>query len=143
MQLQERNTQASQATPPQAVMMQMANGHRLTQLIYIVAKLGIPDLLKDGPKSCAEIASATETNPKSVYRVMRTLASVGIFAGNQDCFKLTPLAACLQSNVPGSMRSMVIMTGEEQYKAWGNSLYSMKTGASAFEDLYGASMFQY
>lgn len=130
--------------PPQAVVMQMTSGYWLTQLIYAAAKLSIADLLKDGPKSCEEIASSTGTNAQSVYRVMRTLASVGIFAETeQGIFTSTPLAATLQSGVPGSMRAMAIMFGEEQYQAWGNILYTLKTGHSAFENLYGTPMFKY
>lgn len=130
--------------PPQAVMMQMSSGYWMTQLIYVAAKLGIADLLKDGPKSCEEIASSTGTNAKSVYRVMRTLASAGVFAETeQGYFNLTPLAASLQSGIPGSMRAMAIMFGEEQYQAWGDILYSLRTGESAFEHLYGVPMFRY
>lgn len=109
--------------PPQAVMMQMSSGYWMTQMIYVAAKLGIADLLKDGPKSYEEIATATETNAKSVYRVMRALASAGVFTEIEPGrFNLTPLAASLQSGIPGSMRAMAIMFGEEQYQAWGNIL---------------------
>lgn len=130
--------------PPEAVMMQMASGYWMTQLIYAAAKLGIADLLKSGPKSCEEIASATGTNPKSIYRVLRTLAGAGVFAETEHGhFTLTPLAASLQSGVPGSMRAMAVMFGEEQYQAWGNILYTLQTGESSFEHMYGVPMFKY
>jgi hypothetical protein len=131
--------------PPEAVMMQMASGYWMTQLIYVAAKLGIADLLKDGPKSCDEIAAATGTNARSIYRVLRTLAGTGVFAETeqQGYFTLTPLAAALRSGVPGSMRAMAVMFGEEQYKAWGEILFSLKTGKSSFEHMYGVPMFKY
>lgn len=130
--------------PPEAVMMQMASGYWMTQLIYAAAKLGIADLLKDGPKSCEEIASATGTNPKSIYRVLRTLAGAGVFAETEHGhFTLTPLASSLQSGIPGSMRAMAVMFGEEQYQAWGNILYTLQTGESSFEHMYGVPMFKY
>lgn len=130
--------------PPEAVMMQMASGYWITQLIYAAAKLGIADVLKDGPKSCEEIASATGTNANSVYRVLRTLAGAGVFAETEHGhFTLTPLAASLRSGVPGSMRAMAIMFGEEQYQAWGNILYTLQTGESSFEHMYGVPMFKY
>ncbi|MBV9388849.1 MAG: hypothetical protein JOZ78_20695 [Chroococcidiopsidaceae cyanobacterium CP_BM_ER_R8_30] len=148
---QEKNTTASEnmpphlrGLPPQAVMMQMASGYWITQLIYAAAKLGIADLLKDGPKSCEEIAAATGTKAKPVYRVLRTLAGAGVFAETEPgYFTLTPLAASLQSSVSGSMRAMAVFFGEEQYQAWGEILYSLRTGKSSFEHMYGVPMFKY
>ena len=150
--LQQEKNQASEnmpphlrGLPPQAVMMQMASGYWITQLIYAAAKLGIADLLKDGPKSCEEIAAATGTQAKAVYRVLRTLAGAGVFAETEEPghFTLTPLAASLRSGVPGSMRAMAVMFGEEQYQAWGEILYSLRTGESSFEHMYGVPMFKY
>lgn len=130
--------------PPQAVMMQMSSGYWMTQLIYAAAKLGIADLLKDGPKSFEEIATSTGSDAKSIYRIMRTLAGAGVFAETEHGhFTLTPLAASLQSGVPGSMRAMAIMFGEEQYQAWGDILYTLRTGNSSFEKMYGVPMFKY
>jgi hypothetical protein len=130
--------------PPQAVMMQMSTGYWLTQLIYAAAKLKVADVLRDGPKSYVDIARATGTDPKSIYRILRTLAGVGVFAETErGHFTLTPLAASLQSGVPGSMRAMAVMFGEEQYQAWGDILHALKTGTSSFEHLYGVPMFKY
>ena len=117
----------------------------VSRCVYIVAKLGIADLLKDGSQHCDALASETNTHSDSLYRVLRALAGVGIFAETQPrCFELTPLAACLQSNVPDSIRDMAILRGEDHYhKAWGNLMYSLQTGKSAFEQLYGMDLFQY
>ena len=151
MQLQEKNPALDnmpphlRGLPPEAVMMQMASGYWITQLIYVAAKLNIADLLKDGPKSCEEIAAATGTNAKSIYRVLRTLAGAGVFAETeqQGYFTLTPLAASLQSGGTSSMRAMAIMFGEEQYQAWGDILYTLETGESSFERKHGVPMFKY
>lgn len=143
MQLQQQKTE-SQGPPPQMAMLQMTSGYWISQSIYAAAKLGIPDLLKDGPKSCEELASSTGTNARSLYRLMRALAQVGIFAEKEEgYFTLTRLSACIQSDVPGSVRAMAITLGEEHYKAWGNILHSMRTGTSAFEHEYGMPVFQY
>lgn len=144
MELQQENTQPSTELPPQKAILQMATGYWVSQSIYIAAKLGIADLLKDGSKSCDTLAYSAGVNPRLLYRLMRALASVGVFAEKeQGCFTLTPFAACLQSDVPGSMRALVIMCGEEHYQAWGDILYSLGTGGSAFEHLYGMPLFQY
>lgn len=69
---------------------------------------------------------------------------MGIFAEKEEgYFALTKLSACLQSDVPGSVRAMAITLGEEHYKAWGDILYTLRTGSSAFEHVYGMPVFQY
>ncbi|GAB1540312.1 methyltransferase [Scytonema sp. NUACC21] len=117
----------------------------ISRMIYVVAKLGIADLLQDGSQHCDALAAATNTHSDSLYRVLRFLAGLGIFTETQPrCFELTPLADCLQSNVPGSIRNNAIIRGEEYYyKAWENLMYSVQTGECAFEHLYGMGLFEY
>ena len=69
---------------PSATMLRMISGFRVARAIYIAAKLGLADLLKDGPKGSGELAFATGTHAPSLYRVMRALASVGIFAEDEQ-----------------------------------------------------------
>lgn len=122
----------------------MTSGYWISQSIYAAAKLGIADLLKDGAKNCEELATSTGTKARSLYRVMRALAQVGVFAEKQEgSFSLTPLSACLQSDIPGSVRALAILFGEEQYKAWGDILHSVRTGESSFEHLFGMPVFEY
>lgn len=144
MEVQSGNAQPSTSLQPQKAILQMASGYWVSQALYVAAKIGIADLLKSGSKSCDELATATQVNAHALYRLMRGLASMGVFAeAEPGYFNLTPLAACLQSDVPGSMRAIVNMVGGEYYQAWGNFLYSIQTGQSAFEDLYGMPLFQY
>src|ERR1019366_7618432 len=118
----------------------LVNGYWHTQTIYVAAKLGIADLLKGGPRSAHELATATGTNPRALYRLLRALASIGIFAEDQGRFVLTPLAECL---LDPSTKAMVTMRGEFQYRAWGELLYSIQTGVSAFEKQHGKPIFDY
>ena len=81
----------------------MITGYWISQAIYAAAKFGIADHLKNGPRSVDDLAEATSTNTDALYRLLRALASVGIFAeGESRQFSLTPLAKPLQSDVPGS-----------------------------------------
>lgn len=129
---------------PQQTLLQMVSGYWVSQVIYVAAKLGIADFLQAEAKHCDELATLTGTDARALYRLMRALASLGIFAeGESGYFQLTPLAACLQSQAPNSARSLVIMRGEEPYRAWGDLLYSIQTNASAFERIYGMNLFQY
>lgn len=124
---------------------QMIIGYRISQALHVAAKLGIADLLKDGPKSSEELATAAGVNPAALYRVLRALASVGVFAEVEHSrFTLTPLAAPLQTGVPGSLRAVAITFGEEwTWRPWGELLYSVQTGSSAFEEVFGIPLFEY
>ncbi len=131
--------------PPQVKILQMMNAYRLSQLIYVAAKLGIADLLADGPKSSEELAQATRTHAQSLYRLLRALASFAIFAESETGrFELTPRAAMLQTGVPGSIRAYAIVTGEEwHWRMWGGILHSVKTGEPAFDQLFGMEFQDY
>ncbi len=130
--------------PPKVALLQMITGFWISQAIYVAAKLGIADLMKDGPKSSNAIAKSTETSPREIFRLLRFLSSAGIFAEADDGhFELTPLAECLQTGVPDSLRSLAIMYGEETYQAWGGVLHSIKTGETAFNHVHKSGVFQY
>jgi precorrin-6B methylase 2 len=136
---------ASPDTSPSATMLRMILGFRVARAIYIAAKLGLADLMKDGSKHTQELAEATGTHAPSLYRVMRSLASVGIFAEDeQGRFTLTPIAATLQSDVPGSLRAWaILLLGEEDYQAWGDLMHTVRTGETAFNHVFGMGIFQY
>jgi ubiquinone/menaquinone biosynthesis C-methylase UbiE len=123
---------------------QMITGYWISQAIYAAAKFGIADHLNDGPKTVAELAGATSTNPDALYRLLRALASVGIFAeGDSRQFSLTPLAEPLRNNVAGSKRALALMSGDEQFRAWAEIDYSIRTGKMAFDKVFGKPIFDY
>jgi ubiquinone/menaquinone biosynthesis C-methylase UbiE len=131
-------------TTPRQELNQLICGYWHSQCVYVAAKLGIADLLTDGPHSIEDLSGQTGTHPMSLYRLLRALASVGLFAEEADRrFALTPAAALLRSDVPGSQRAMAIMMGEEHFRAWGDLLYSVQTGKPAFEKLFGQPVFEY
>lgn len=122
----------------------MITGYWLSQAIYAAAQFGIADLLASGPCSVADLAQKTSTNPDALYRLLRALASVGIFAeGPSREFSLTPLAEPLQANVPGSKRALALMSGDEQFHAWTEIVYSIQTGKKAFDKVFGKPIFDY
>jgi hypothetical protein len=123
----------------------MLSSYRITQMIAVVAQLGIADVLHDGPKSVDELAQATSTHAPSLYRLLRALASLGIFAEDAQCrFGLTALAAPLQSAIPESMRAIATFAGAHwRWHAWGNLLHSVRTGETAFDHTYGMAWFDY
>src|SRR5215470_10869691 len=89
----EDSAQGALQPPPAAGLSQLLRGSLVTQLIHVAATLGVADLLRDGPKSSHELAEALTVDPEALYRVLRALASIGIFAETDTrWFVLTPLA---------------------------------------------------
>ncbi|MDR3620148.1 MAG: methyltransferase [Paludisphaera borealis] len=120
-------------------------GKWVSQAVSVAAKLGIADLLKDGPRHCDELARAAEVDATALYRLLRALASVGVFTEEVDRrFALTPTAELLRSDVRGSLRAVATMTGEEwTWRPWGELHRSVKTGERAFDGIFGMPPFAY
>jgi len=142
--MSENGPTGADAVPPPATLLQMMTGYWVSQALYVAAKLGVADLLAEGPRPVEALAVATQTDAPSLHRVMRALASVGVFTeAHPGTFALTPLAALLRTGTPDSMRALAIMYAEEQYRAWGDVLHSVRTGKTAFEKQFGTSYFAY
>ncbi len=123
---------------------QIFEGSWMTQAVSVAAELGIADLLANGPRTIEELAKQTQTNSDALYRILRALASAGIFAQDPDGrFSLTQPAHLLRSDVEGSQRSFAIMMGTEFHGAWGELLHSARTGEPGFPKRFGAPAFQY
>ncbi|MCZ6874346.1 MAG: methyltransferase [bacterium] len=144
MSTQSHPDQAAQRSPVETLT-DMIMAYRLSQLIYVAARLGIADFLKDGPKSSEELAALVDVHPHALYRVLRALASNDIFAETEGrYFALTPLAEPLQTEVPGSVHGLAMMHNQSpRWRAWGELLYSVNTGKSAFEHIHGMSNWEY
>jgi hypothetical protein len=135
----------SKKLPPPAAMFTLIMGRWVSRLIYVAAKLELADRLKHGPRTVEELATAAEVQAPPLYRVLRALASVGIFAETRDKrFKLTPLAVTLQKTVPGSMHAAALMMGEKYWEdAWAHLLRGVKTGEMPFLLAHGIPAFEY
>ena len=138
--------EASQAAPPAgdgAALRQLIMGFRTTQMIFVAAKLGIADRLTQGPQGAEALAQAVGAAPRPLYRLLRALASIGIFAETpQGAFKLTPTGRLLQSDVAGSLRTTALLYGDGLFwDAYGRMLHSVRTGEPAFEHAHGEPLF--
>ena len=139
-------TNQTTALPLPDTLMQMITGAWVSQAIYVAAKLGIADLLRDGAKSSEELATLTSVDATSLYRILRALSSIGIFSeGDNRLFELTPMAQYLRSDIPESLNAMAIMMGGEpwHWQPWGDILYSVKTGKPAFDHVFKMPIFPY
>jgi len=130
---------------PMEKIMQMGMGFMSTACLHGVTSLGIPDLLKNGPMPVAALAKSTSVNEDALYRVLRALASAGVFS---ECaprtFALAPPSELLVADAPGSMRPMILWLGHEcQYRTFAEMPHAIKTGETVLEKVYGLSCFDF
>ncbi|WP_022664939.1 methyltransferase [Desulfospira joergensenii] len=119
-----------------AQLMKFIVGRWISKPIYVAAELGIADILAEGPKDIEEMAQVSRSHAPSLYRMMRALASVGIFSETDGRrFELTPMAGYLKTD---AMRSIAILFNSDwSDKSWGYFMDSIKTGETAFEKAHG------
>ena len=129
---------------PRDAMLSMTNGFRVSQAIHVAATLGIADLLKDGTRTVEELAKTTGTDASALSRLLRALASVGVFTETKGGIGQTPLSETLQSDAPGSVRAWAMHIGQHYFwNSWGHLLNSIRSGNSAFGELYGMTAWEY
>lgn len=120
----------------------MLNGYVETQLLYVAAALGLADLLHDEPRGVDELARAMGADRDALRRVLRGPTNSGIVDEGEDGrFALTELGEPLRADAPGSLRALVLLTGAQEYRAWGELPYTTRTGQTAFERAYGELFF--
>nr|WP_231976659.1 acetylserotonin O-methyltransferase [Mycobacterium sp. E740] len=134
------------ATVPGSVaILEMATGAWTTQTMYAAAKLGVADQLANGPARAADVAERVGADPDALYRLMRALASKGLLDHRRDdTFSLTRAGQAMRSDVPDSMRDMVLFIGHKaRWEDWGELLHSVQTGEPAAVKLRGMPYFEY
>ena len=137
------------AVPPQAaaaqLLTQLATGHIVASALQVVLRLGVPDWLARGPRTTGELARAAGVREDGLYRVLRALASVGVFAETSPRrFALTDAGQLLVSGAPGSMRDMGLwITSPFHFKVYAELMHSVQTGQPASEKVTGMPVFEY
>ena len=142
------NTSAAAAPgqlPPDAQLLSIVSSAWTSAAVYVTAKLGIADLLKDGPKSVEFLSVATSSHEHSLYRVLRAVASAGVFTELEGRkFANTPMSETLISDHPNSVRDLTIWINEpEHWKVYGDLMHSVKTGEPAWDKTHGEPVFPY
>lgn len=122
----------------QTIMAQIAS-----RLYHLTAVLRLPDYLADGPKTADELARETGTSAPALYRIMRTLASLGVFTeGEGGCFALLPIGEALKSGTP-SHAGALLLGGDLVNRSLDHLLYSVQTGRTGFEKSAGQPLFDW
>ncbi|MSQ58568.1 MAG: methyltransferase [Betaproteobacteria bacterium] len=127
-------------------MLHLISGYWVGQAIYAAAELGIADLLGKKGRPVGELARLTQSHEPSLYRLMRALASVGIFTEvAPGSFAQTPMGALLRSDMPGDLAAFSRFQGDAwHWQAWGAIAESVRSGMSAMTLMHGTpNCFQY
>ena len=123
----------------------LVNGYQVSRAIQVVATLGIPDLLADGPRSSDELASTTRSHPDALYRVLRAVAAVGVLREEEGRrFALAELGHGLRSDAEESLHGWATFVGREyHWNAWAHLGDSVRTGENAFRLANGVGVWEY
>jgi hypothetical protein len=135
-------------------LLEMINGSWIAQAIAVTAELGLADLLRDGPLTSVDLASATGTDAPSLQRLLRALTTIGICEeserdesvshdSSERRFCLTEMGRLLDSHSPDSLRCWSMWWGKYLWPVWGNLRYSINTGHSARALLNGTAGFKH
>jgi hypothetical protein len=130
---------------PAEHLFQIGLGYMASMALNVAVELRIADHLANGARSTSELATLTHVNEDRLYRVLRALASVGVFtevAPHQ--FGLTPAAELLRSDVEGSQVAMMRWISDSfHYRIYAEMMHSVKTGEIAFDHIFGEPIFEY
>ena len=130
---------------PRLNLLGLINGYQITQAIHVASTLRVADHLGDGARSADELAGLTKSDPDSLYRLLRGLASVGVFHEEEGRkFALTPMGDCLRTDSATPLGAWAEVVGSPYYwQAWGHLLHSVQTGENAFKNLNGKDVWQF
>jgi hypothetical protein len=147
MSLQQQETAVSHDTANHqfAILIGLVGGVRLAKGVHVAIELGLPELINTTAISTKTLAELTDTHEKSLYRLLRALASIGIFKELEPThFVASDLSNYLRKYYPGTMRDMVLMMfADSDWEAWKHLDYSIRTGRSAFEYVHGVDSWTY
>lgn len=135
---------ASNSIPPVAQAFSLASGFALTQSVYALVQLGIPEFLNDQIRTTDDIAAHCGAHPETLFRFLRFLAKLGVVElDGHDC-RLSPVGQFFRKDVPGNLtRGLELMTYEPWQESWNNVLYSVRTGEPAFRHAVGQEPWVY
>jgi hypothetical protein len=133
-------------TPPPFRLIQIGSAFWHSRILYIGTKLGLADEIGDTEKSTSTLADILQLNEDHLYRLMRTLASIGVFSETSHrTFKNSKLSEYLRKDNPKNVRSMILMhNSPEMVKPWIETLEaSIQDGGIPFEKVHGVDLFEY
>lgn len=129
---------------PLGDLLRLAFGAQAAQVVYVAAKLGLADLLKDGPLAATALATASDVDTAILRRLLRSLVSLGVCAeAADDRFALTDMGQYLRTDRPDSVHPRAILNTEVLQPLWGELLHTVRTGESGSARVLGMPLWGY
>jgi len=120
------------------------SGSWLAQACYAVVRLGVPDLLGDGPSTVEDLAAVSGADPGVLHRILRALAAAGVFRHLEPrVFAHNQVSELLRSDAPGSAHLIALMQGDEVFRSFAEIMHTVRTGQPSFAKVYGMSFYDY
>jgi hypothetical protein len=137
--------QAGSNQDPTGRILGLVAGFGIFQALHVAAALGIADAIGEGACPAEAVAAQVGAEPQVLYRLLRALVSVGVFAEDAPgSFRNTPASALLRRDAPGSLRSFALLTGSKEcWDAWSELGHSVRTGQPSFDHIFGMPLFEY
>lgn len=138
-------TATDDPTPTPLALLRLTDGLVVHQAVCAAATLGVADALRDGPRSTAALAAALRVDEGALYRTLRFLSGLGVFhEASRRTFANTALSTYLRSDVPGSIRAVLIFRGSRYYVTpFTEFLHAIETGKPARDKVFGQGTFEY
>jgi ubiquinone/menaquinone biosynthesis C-methylase UbiE len=112
----------------------LIQSHRVTAVIHVAVKLGIAELLRDGPRPLGELAKATGADERALGRLLTALSTIGICGqSGKDVYALTETGRGLDGAAEQSFKAWAIFEAEMLAKRWSGLLETVMTGKTAAE----------
>ena len=139
------NSRANRASRAYEVLFQMVIGKWISQALGTVVEIGVPEQLAKGARRCSDIAREANVSEDGMYRLLRALASLGLFVESADRrFKLTGMGKLLRSDHPESLAGYArFVAHDSTWRPWGQLGYSVKTGMPAFDHVFNLPIFEH
>lgn len=127
---------------PNSLLRRKIMGYIVSQAIFAVSQLRVPDLLGDGRLPLPDLAAAAGADVTSLGRFLRVLVAEGLFAEvSPEVFELTPMGGLLRTDLPGSLSHLAELMAHEAYQAWSAAAHSLRTGEPGFDQVFGMPYF--
>jgi hypothetical protein len=124
--------------------MQSTNAFIISRCLYVAAEVGVADHIKDAPQPTQALAQATGTQTEPLHRILRVLASHGIFEARDGAWAHTDQSKLLRSDHPESMRDYIRMIGMPIFwHAWEFAEHTVRTGETGFKKVHPGGAFAY
>ncbi|MFG2333952.1 methyltransferase [Streptomyces sp. NPDC048604] len=138
-------TMIEPAPPPSMRLRELVFGAACAAAVRAATRLGVADALGDTPTTVEDLAAAVKTEPHTLRRLLRALASQGVFAEQSDgLFAHTDMSRLLREDDPHSLRYIALWCTEPwTWDVWPKLDEAVRDGRTVFEGVYGKEFFPY